>query len=61
MVLAYQRKDFSVMDINLSNIVEYTENDIEDPEQSAIIIAVITYYKNRVEFYEKPLWICGIV
>lgn len=31
-VLAYRRKTFSLMDITLSNIVEYTKNDIEDPE-----------------------------
>ena len=31
-VLAYRRLTFSVMDKNLSNIVEYTQNDLADPE-----------------------------
>ena len=31
-MLAYRRLPFSLMDKNMSNIVEYTENDLEDPE-----------------------------
>ncbi len=43
-MLAYRRLEFSLMDKNLSNIEEYTENDLADPETIKIICNMYCAY-----------------